>query len=314
MRRRPRDEMFAGLSMPLAVPLAMPLAVPVRGRARGGAAPYAGPLDGLSTAPRAAYSTRKLLSAYAGSCLRLRRQSDDEEMDFGFVAATGLLDHAAATSWAGGAANIVTWYDQSGNGFNLPQTEPSYQPLFVASFDGLNDRPAVDFDGADDRLDLFTATKVLDGPAAFVVAAISRDVTTSYARIVSLAPNGAPDFTSNQALSNAFSAGGTWLPTRNTAFGNAGAMPTNGEAAVVRTRALSDGSLLASVNGVESTPGGTPDPGNFNVTRFTLGTRAGTGNEPFNGKMSEVVVFNGDPSETDRDAVEAAVMDFVGAS
>jgi hypothetical protein len=66
----------------------------------------------------AAYSLRKLRSAYSGSAIRVRRSSDNTETDIGFVA--GVLDTATLTTFCGlGNGFVVIWYDQSGNARNL---------------------------------------------------------------------------------------------------------------------------------------------------------------------------------------------------
>lgn len=65
----------------------------------------------------AAYSLRKLRTAYSGAAVRVARLSDSVEQDIGFVAND--LDTSALTSFIGGSNGlVVTWYDQSGNSNN----------------------------------------------------------------------------------------------------------------------------------------------------------------------------------------------------
>lgn len=93
-----------------------------------------------------AVSTRKLRTAYAGQCLRLRRSSDNAESDFGFTGSPPVLDVAAITSWLGGASGyVVTWYDQSGNGNNAAQSVAANQPSLIGG--------KVNFSGGTDYLD-----------------------------------------------------------------------------------------------------------------------------------------------------------------
>jgi hypothetical protein len=107
-------------------------------------APYRGhriasavlPLDGVASAPAAAYSFRKLRSTYAGPAIRIRRASDNAELDInflGFVPGLGaLLDVAAAAAHcAATTCFIKTRYDQSGNSRHATQTNPAAQPQFV---------------------------------------------------------------------------------------------------------------------------------------------------------------------------------------
>jgi hypothetical protein len=79
----------------------------------------------------AAYSTRKLLTAYAGAALRVRRSSDNTELDIGFNG-TGDLDQTALTTFVGANSGYVTvWYDQSGAARNLSQATTTTQLRIV---------------------------------------------------------------------------------------------------------------------------------------------------------------------------------------
>lgn len=84
----------------------------------------------LDTYPaRAAYSLRKLKTGVT-NCVRVRRSSDDTELDIGFV--DDYFDVAAFSTFIGGGSGFVkTFYDQSGNGFDLTQTVNAGQPQLV---------------------------------------------------------------------------------------------------------------------------------------------------------------------------------------
>lgn len=89
------------------------------------------PLDLVSGAT-GAWGARKLRTAYAGNCLKVRRSSDNTTQDIGFSG--GDLDSGALTSFVGaGDGFIDTWYDQSGNARNLTQATQANQPKVVAS-------------------------------------------------------------------------------------------------------------------------------------------------------------------------------------
>lgn len=77
------------------------------------------------------YSLRQLLSTYTGSAIEVRRDSDGTTQDIGFV--SNELDTASLLSFVGasGTGTVRTWYDQSGNGFDLRQTNATYQPMIV---------------------------------------------------------------------------------------------------------------------------------------------------------------------------------------
>jgi hypothetical protein len=80
----------------------------------------------------AAYSVRKLRSAYTGSAIRVRRSSDNTEQDIGF--SDGNLDTSALTTFVGANNGFVTtWYDQSGNARNMTQSTAADQPQIVVS-------------------------------------------------------------------------------------------------------------------------------------------------------------------------------------
>jgi hypothetical protein len=81
----------------------------------------------------AAYSLRKLRTAYTGSCIRIRRTDNNAETDIGFV--NNYLDTTAIKNFciSTSVARIVTWYDQSGNARNATQSTAANQPLIMIS-------------------------------------------------------------------------------------------------------------------------------------------------------------------------------------
>jgi hypothetical protein len=94
----------------------------------------------------AAYSLRKLRTAYAGSAIRVRRSSDNTEQDIGFV--NNVLDESALTTFCGvGNGFVTTWYDQSGNARNAIQATSTSQPQIVSSGTILNQnlKPCIGF-------------------------------------------------------------------------------------------------------------------------------------------------------------------------
>lgn len=109
----------------------------------------------LDTYPNAAaaYSVRKLRTAYTGSAIRVRRSSDNTESDIGFSGVN--LDTSALTSFCGsGNGFVTTWYDQSGNGRNATQTTAANQPQIVSSgaVINVNSKPSVRFQDSTDLL------------------------------------------------------------------------------------------------------------------------------------------------------------------
>ena len=112
-------------------------------------------LDSYSGAA-AAYSLRKLTSTYTGSAIRVRRSSDNTEMDIGFDS-NGNLDTVALSQFVGSGSGFVkTWYDQSGNGRNVAQTTAANQPRIInsGSLELLNNKVCVSNYGQNQWLQL----------------------------------------------------------------------------------------------------------------------------------------------------------------
>jgi hypothetical protein len=113
------------------------------------------PLLDLYPGAAAAYSVRKLRTAYTGSAIRVRRSSDNAEQNIGFV--SGNLDTTALTSFCSGTNGFVTtWYDQSGTGNNATQTTAANQPQIVSSGSviNINSKPSLLTDGTNDAFEI----------------------------------------------------------------------------------------------------------------------------------------------------------------
>lgn len=103
-------------------------------------------LSQLFSAPKIGYSLRLIRSNYTGNCLKVRRSSDNGELDIGFVG--GYLDTATLLTHCGaGDGFVTTWYDQIASE-NLVQATADSQPKIVSGgvylshieFDGVNDK------------------------------------------------------------------------------------------------------------------------------------------------------------------------------
>jgi len=100
-----------------------------------------------------AFSLRSLRNNYAGSCIRVRRSSDNTELDIGFV--SGSLDTTTLISFVGVNNGFVTkWYDQSGNSRDVSQATQANQPQIVSSgaLITLNNKACISTDGVNDNL------------------------------------------------------------------------------------------------------------------------------------------------------------------
>jgi hypothetical protein len=111
--------------------------------------PAVNTLDSYTTSLWGLYSLRHLRTAYAGSCIRVRRSSDNAEQDIGFTVA-GFLDVASMLTFVGANSGFIrTWYDQSAAGNNIGQSTAANQARIVNA--GAVDLGVV-FDGSNDYL------------------------------------------------------------------------------------------------------------------------------------------------------------------
>ena len=133
----------------------------------------------------AAYSLRKLRTAYTGSAIRVRRSSDNAEQNIGFTS-SGNLDESALTTFCGAANGFVTtWYDQSGNGLNVTQSSATKQPQIVNAGAVIlqNSKPALKFDATNDVLGIPSAdatTLALSNITQFIVHKVGASITGYY--------------------------------------------------------------------------------------------------------------------------------------
>ena len=126
------------------------------------------------TGAEAAYSVRQLANTAALS-MRVRRDNDDAEQDFGFDA-NGDLDTAAIATFVGSGNNgyVSKWYDQSGNQVNAEQAAHGTQPQIYGGSAVIteNGKPAV----KNGRLEITTFTGSTNGTLSTVMANIGSGI------------------------------------------------------------------------------------------------------------------------------------------
>jgi hypothetical protein len=108
----------------------------------------------------AAYSLRRLRSAYTGPAVRVRRASNNDELDIYFNR-DGSLDTATLEAFCAGTNGFVkVWFDQGQEGNDAEQTTTANQPQIVSSGSVVteNGQPALAFDGSDDFITPVTST------------------------------------------------------------------------------------------------------------------------------------------------------------
>jgi hypothetical protein len=134
----------------------------------------------------AAYSVRRLYSAYTGACMRVREDGGDTEADIGFDA-NGDLDTAAIATHCGANNGYVRyWYDQStaggtGSGNDYGQSSQSAQPRIYngTAVETDNSEPALYFvDGTTTQMS--TSLSISSEPLS-VFQVMRKDSTASRA-------------------------------------------------------------------------------------------------------------------------------------
>ena len=109
---------------------------------------FKGVLDLISVIASAAYGLRRLRRLYTGFCIRVRRSSDNSELDIGFIGED--LDVVTLLAFVGSGSGFVTiWYDQSGNGRHATQATAGRRPRIVSNgvVDLINSKPSLVFSG-----------------------------------------------------------------------------------------------------------------------------------------------------------------------
>jgi hypothetical protein len=99
-----------------------------------------------------AYSIRKLRTEYTGACIKIRRSSDNTELDIGFV--NNLLDTDAMLEFVGAGNGFVSvWYDQSGNSHDIVSSDTTREAAIISNgtlIVGDTGKPVLSTDGVND--------------------------------------------------------------------------------------------------------------------------------------------------------------------
>lgn len=232
-------------------------------------------------------SLKRLRAAYAGNCIRVRRSNDNTQQDIGFSGNN--LDTAALLSFVGiHNAFIVTWYDQSGNGFNVTNATSGQQPQIVSSGSLLLDASgnlSARYDGTNDRLvsstftlraQPYTAYGVWQGLNSGIEYALDGTTTNRS----SLGNTGAGN--SWRAVSNSAAdySGGTYTPV------NRANLP------IFQFSTYNGASSRMNINNFLYVTA--ISPGTTGIDRVTIGANANEAGQFWNGFISEVVLFAGD--------------------
>jgi len=258
---------------------------------------FSGVLDSLPAAA-AAFSVRRLRSAYTGALLRVRRASDNATQDIGATVG-GNLNTSALTSFCGSSScYVTTLYDQSGNGLNAVQATAASQPRLVnaGSIETDGGRPALRYTATGQLL----AAPLIPGQSitgAFNVVARVMDTTVQRHAI------GDRSSTASAGRVIRVNAGGSW------AGQNIGGALVTMAGSAVPQRVVSINSDLALISGTLDgtvSNGGTSGFYALSGAPFWIGGggpgQSATGD--WIGKISEATVFNFTLSTSQRQSLE----------
>lgn len=236
-----------------------------------------------------ALSLRLLDCNYAGSAIRVRRSSDNAEQDIGFV--SNYLDTSAMKTFVGANNGlVVTWYDQSGNGYNATQSTAGYQPAIITSgaVNYNNGKPAILFDGSDDVL--LSSIASVSTTEISVFSLFNKTATGGasnvYSRIVTLKASGSYDYLNTGWIS-------TYVYTTDVSSYKDAVTTTSGWTANTTYLAyarLSGSTVYLTANGAsEASTGGANNT--ISSNQFNVGSDAVLPESYLNGYIQETILY-----------------------
>ena len=245
----------------------------------------------------AAYSLRKVRTAYTGNCIRIRRTSDNTEQDIGFTV-DNIVDTNSIRSFAGTSeAAIVTWYDQSGNARNMSQSTASIQPLIKpinANIVLRNNKPSIFFDSSNN--DRLSVARILTNDEFSIFGVIGLNIIqtnkTILAQHAGTADIGRTNFLATGAgadndNASVFFNNGTSYSAVTT---NTYAIATPAVLSLFESESDNLGTTTIKINGAGTgtISGQTWTPLNTNTTMGSLGN----GNNAIFGGVSEIIIYS----------------------
>lgn len=281
------------------------LSLNARGKSR-----FVQPLPTLSATIGAAYGLRRIVSSYTGALVRILRDSDNAELDIGYTV-NNELDVAAAVAHIGAATGrVVTWYDQSGNAYNVTQATGTIQPFIGGASTVLtrNGRPTVSFTGARYMKALTAATTTHSSGLWTAIGAWS---TTSTGIALVADADALPSSRGAQFLRR-----GSTSIMESIAFDSSGnpftaSAPITADTLTITSAVRNTTVLAPYVNGAVGTTATITGTAGTNFTTMTIGATNGNGNI-IQGNISELIFLRGAASATDRRAVEQNMGAYFG--
>lgn len=235
---------------------------------------------------------RKLRTAYSGSCLRVRRSSDNSEQDIGFV--SGMMDQASLLSFVGANDGyVVTIYDQSGNSYNATQATALDQAQIVAagSLIQVNGKPAILFTSGQKYT--FT-TFIRDGASQYDFNVIKRTASgTSAVTVVETPGSG------NNYLSFVFGGDNKYYFSGNSKYIQSNSVDTSIDQNLI-TSHMEGSTLTQYKNGTE-----------IPSTQFIVSTNSNLNELSGAGYFQENVFYN-EFDDADKAGAETNIMGYYG--
>jgi len=246
------------------------------------------------TGAAAAYSLRKLRTAYTGAAVEVYNGSSYADIGFDVF---GELNTVALAAHCGSNDGFVSkWYDQAGSN-DAVQTTTANMPKIYDGTTGVvteNGKPTVDFDGSDDN---FTST-ISNITQSFDVYTVHNFNTTPTAtqRLYD-SDNGGRITRGSNSTANNFAFAGTvlsWSPQQT--------------GQVQETTVYNGASSLVRVNGTQTASG---DAGtNSTGTDFVIGADKTASSQFIDGQIQEFIIFDNSKNATDRSGIETNIATF----
>lgn len=255
---------------------------------------FSGVIDQVGVSAQVAFGTRKLRTAYAGSALRVRRSSDNAELDIGFTASGDLNTTALLAHTGAGQGYVVTWYDQSGNGNDVTQATALAQPQIAVGgvAHAINGKTAINFDGLSQCLPRANTTMT-----TYAINSVHNPTYGATGTIIRQEPS-----TSGLRLYLRHETTGVLSLFKDPTSIASASAPTAAPMVATGLRTNGANSQLF-VNGTSVATGAsmatTTTVGNLNVGATPIGPT-----QYFLGNMAEVVVFGVDLTTTQRQTLE----------
>jgi len=267
------------------------------------------------TGAAAAYSLRKLRTAYTGAAIRVRESGGNTELDIGFVGQD--LDTAALLAHCGANSGyVVTWYDQSGNAYNATQATSTAQPRIVnaGSLETEDGKLTLSFDGTDDKLVPSSSSDIFRNQQYGTMFAVCRDtnhtngVNHSVYYISTSASSTRFALFTRVSSFGYFSAGGRRLD--GDSFVYSGIASSNSRVLLTGLAKWAENSLVISVNGTAGTPiAYSSGAGSTSNTASNVVVIGGDNTYVYYGKISEIAIYPIDQS-ANKVAIESNINSY----